>query len=25
VQFNTGIRADLAGSNQTITVFYTSS
>ena len=25
VQFNTGIRADLAGSNQTFTVFYTSS
>jgi hypothetical protein len=25
VQFNTGIRADLGGSNQTITVFYTSS
>ena len=25
VQFNTGIRADLEGSNQTITVFYTSS
>lgn len=24
VQFNDGIRADLAGSNQTITVFYTS-